>query len=97
MMIGAKTGRRSHRSLVGIGSREQEAFEDLEMMEMISSVVVGSKCSNLDVDGESRVSKGGQDMSIVDVSKVASDVRIVEIFVIKYSLNVLAKICASLK
>ena len=56
--------------------------------EITSSTVVGSNCCNLRVDGDSRVSKGGQTKSTVDVSIVASVVLMVEIFVMKYSLNV---------
>jgi hypothetical protein len=87
-MTGARRWSRSRRRLVGIGSREQEAFEALEMMALISETVVGLKCSNLDVDGVSKESIGGQAMSTVDVSKTVSEVLIVQIFLTKYSLNV---------
>ena len=87
-MIGARRGSSSHRSLVGIGSREQEALEDLEIIELISETVVGLKFCNFDEEGDSNESRGGQAMSTVDVSKAASDVLIVEIFVTKYSLKV---------
>ena len=42
-MNGARTGSSSQRSLVGIGSREQEALEDLDTKVVISETVVGLK------------------------------------------------------
>ena len=50
-ITGAKTGSRSCKRLVGIGSRIQVALEDFVTISVISKASVGLKHSNLDVQG----------------------------------------------
>ena len=58
-MIVAIEERMSRSRLVGIGSREHEAFDAFLMMAVISSAVVSLNEHNFDDDGSRRESSGG--------------------------------------
>ena len=72
VITGASTGRRKFRRLAGIGSKAQEAFEDLRITVIISETVVGLNICNLDLDAVSKLFKGGQAMTVAEDSHVDS-------------------------
>ena len=80
-----------------LGSKAQEAFEDLRITVIISETVVGLNICKLDLDAVSKLFKGGQAMTVAEDSHVDSKHRIPDIFVTKNSLNILAIIFESVK
>ena len=62
-----------------------------------SKSVVGLKADSLDLRGGSKVYKGGQAISAIEDSQVASRVRIFDIFATKNSLNKVDMICGLVK
>ena len=91
VIIGARAGRTSWSKLVGSGSKGQEALDDFLMIEVISETVAGVKVVNLEDDGMSNDSNGGQCRVSIVFSMSARMFRMLEIFVIKNSLKIWAK------
>ena len=86
-ITGARTGSRSCKRLAGIGSRIQVALEDLVTISVISKAFVALKHSNLDLQGVSNDSTGGQNITSIEFSNSASNALILAIFVTK-KLNI---------
>ena len=75
-----------------MGSRAHEAFEDLAMISVISETVVGVKSSSTVVHGFSSVDTGGQVGALVVLSRVQRSSLILEILVVKNSLNISVRV-----
>ena len=87
LIIVTRLGRTAQRRFVGRGSKAQDTLDEFVIMMVTSKSVVGLKADSLDLHGGSKVFKGGQAISAMEDSQVATRVRIFDIFVTKNSLN----------